>query len=267
MERTDVATTHRALCPEIFFIFVRLGKGILSIANSLTSITGHWCVGRAFESERWPKRVLVSISVLICDAWSEGFPIGLDFPGSLRLRGREGEVGWMVMKGSVFFAVGFLLLAGCIYEAPLEVEHTVPVDPALIGLWQLVPKEGEEPDADSRLLILNFSETEYLMSSPVGGEEIQYRAYPIKPGGISCVQLQVIGTDKGEPKWQGGQPKPFMVFSYEVEDGMLVVRSLNGDVVGADLTTTEAMREAFLKNNDNNDLFTDLATYRKVVME
>ena len=157
-----------------------------------------------------------------------------------------------------------MFLSACIYEAPLEVEHTVPVDPELIGVWQLVPKEGEEPDADSRLLILNFSETEYLMSSPVGGEGIHYRAYPIKPGGISCVQLQVIGTDKGKPKWGDGPPKPFMVFSYEVEDGMLVVRSLNKDLVGADLNTTEELREAFLKNKENKDLFTDLATYRKV---
>lgn len=176
--------------------------------------------------------------------------------------------------------VAVICLAGCIYEAPLVAKHTIPINPALVGLWEAMPKEPAEPEKDggrrskvlddplagARLLILKFSDTEYVIT-PGSQDGIYYRAYAIELGGTRCMQLEVIGTGEGAPDWEDKKPKPFLVCSFEMKDGNLMVRTLNEDVIGDDLKTTEALQEAFLKNKDNAELFGEWAVYRKVKAE
>ena len=105
------------------------------------------------------------------------------------------------MKSVVMLPVlAALLLVGCVYEAPLTKEHKIPVDSAVLGLWEPIPDEGEEPKQDERMMILKYSDTEYLVHYPLGKDGMYYRCYPIKIGDVSCVQLQVIGTEEGPPK-------------------------------------------------------------------
>jgi hypothetical protein len=52
----------------------------------------------------------------------------------------------------------------------LTEDHPIAVDSSVLGLWEVIPDDG-----------------------------IYYRAYPIKIGGVSCVQLQAIGTKAGPP--------------------------------------------------------------------
>jgi hypothetical protein len=157
-----------------------------------------------------------------------------------------------------------ILLAGCIYEAPLVKEDTIPVKPELIGVWESVPKEGSKNNKPERFLILKFSETEYLIRNPLEGNGICYRAYQIELGGKSCVQLKAIGSDGGSADWKDDTPRPYMVASFEVNDDKLVMRWLNQKFVGDDLNTTEALQEAFLKHKDEEELFSDQKEYRKV---
>lgn len=165
---------------------------------------------------------------------------------------------------SFITALAALLFAGCIYQAPLVKENTIPVQPELIGVWEKVSKEGSERKKRDRILILKFSETEYLIRNPLDGDGICYRAYQIELGGKSCVQLEAIGTDEGAPDWKDDTPRPYLVSSFEVNDDKLVMKWLNRKLVGDDLNTTEALQEAFLKHKDNEELFTDAAEYRKM---
>ncbi len=113
------------------------------------------------------------------------------------------------------------------------------------------------------MIILKFSDTEYLIHYPPGGnDETYYRGYPIKIGGISCVQLQVIGTEDGMPKKD--VKALFAVMSYELKKDILEIRTLNNDLVDDDLKTTEALVHSFLNHKDNKELFTNPVRFRKL---
>ena len=96
--------------------------------------------------------------------------------------------------------IAALLITGCEYESPLTKEHNIAVDSAVLGLWEAIPDKGEEPKQNERMMILKYSGTEYLIHYPVGKDGVYFRGYPIKIGGVSCVQLQAIGTDDGPPE-------------------------------------------------------------------
>jgi hypothetical protein len=159
-------------------------------------------------------------------------------------------------------AVAFVLsFAGCQYLAPLSVEHTIAIDPTVVGLWEEVPEGDKPPDPHNRMLILKYSETEYLVHYPTKKDEMYYRAYPIKVDGIPCVQIQLIGNaagniNKGEPKYQ--------VAAYTIFNGELEIKTLNTDLVDKDLQDTASIRQAFLKNKDSKDLFTNPGRFRRV---
>jgi hypothetical protein len=113
------------------------------------------------------------------------------------------------------------------------------------------------------MVILKYSDTEYLIHYPLGGnDEAYYRGYPIKIGGISCIQLQIIGTDDGP--LQKNEKNLFHVVSYRLTDGQLEIKTLNTDLVNAELKTIDSLRDAFLKHKDSKELFKDPAVFRKI---
>ena len=155
-----------------------------------------------------------------------------------------------------------LLFAGCPYEEPLVKEHVIPVDSSVLGLWEPQPDEGEESGTNERMIILKFSDTEYLIHYPPGGnDEAYYRGYLIKIGGISCVQLQIIGTEEGMPKKDA--KALFAVVSYELKSGILEIRTLNPDLVDDELKTTDALAQSFLNHKENKDLFINPVRFRR----
>ena len=88
--------------------------------------------------------------------------------------------------------------AGCEYQSPLTKEHTISIDSSVLGLWEFVPEKGEEPNPNERMMILKYSDTEYLIRYFKGtNEEVYYRGYSIKIGNVPCVQLQIIGFEDG----------------------------------------------------------------------
>ena len=158
-------------------------------------------------------------------------------------------------------ALTTLLLSGC-YEFPLTKEHKIPVDSAVLGLWELIPNNQDEPNPSDRLTILKYSDTEYMIRTPDGSGEIYYRGYPIKLGGIACVQLQALGTNEG-PFGQHIE-NLFHVASYQLKDGKLTIRFLNTNLVEEDLENSDALRKAFLKHKNNKELFTNPGGFRKI---
>lgn len=167
-----------------------------------------------------------------------------------------------IMKYAGVFLIGAILVTmGCDYQVPLTEEHTIAVDRAVLGLWEEVPKGDKAPNPNERMLILRYSDTEYLIHYPTGKDGLFFRGYPIKIGGVPCVQVELVGSYDGD---LGKEDRKYQVIHYTLSDGILEVRTLNTDLVTRDLEDNASLRQAFLKNKDKKDLFHDPGRFRKV---
>ena len=171
---------------------------------------------------------------------------------------RKSEMKYTVML--TFLVV--LLFTSCEYESPLTKEHKISVDTAVVGLWEPIPEKGEQPNQNERTMILQYSDTEYLIHYPVGKNGGYYRGYPIKIADVPCVQMQVIGTDKGP--LEADMKELFHVVSYQVIHGKLEIKILNTNLVDDDLKTMEELVESFTKHRDNINLFINPGIFRRV---
>lgn len=180
----------------------------------------------------------------------------------------------------ILIAVLGLLLVGCQkwhYDHPLTQTHNLPVDSSILGLWEWIPEktggmaeddefaEDEEPPEINWLMILKFSDTEYMINfgSLDSRDSVNYfvRGYLVELGGIKCVQLNLIGGY--ENFWGNGQvgdlcngkERMFHVVSYHLLDDVLEIKLLNNSLVDPSVETQEALVEAFLKHKDNAELF------------
>lgn len=158
------------------------------------------------------------------------------------------------MKYRVLFIATVLLFlfAGCEYESPLTNEHNIPVDQAVLGLWETVPDKNEAAGSVEKMLILKYSDTEYLVHYPIGDDAFYFRGYQIKIGDISCVQIQLIGDSGGDIKTE---ERKYHVVSYQLVKGELEIKTLNTDLIDKNLKESSKLRNAFMKNSDNSALF------------
>lgn len=152
---------------------------------------------------------------------------------------------------------------GCLYTVPVTEEHSLPVDPAVLGLWEEVPEGEGRAEAPPRMLVLPFSQTEYLVEYPLGPEAFYFRAWPVKVAGQTMVQLQVIRDNEGRLT----TPKPYHVVAYRTRDGMLDVRTLNDDLVGRKFASTQELVAAIEAHREDPELFREPGRFRRVAGE
>lgn len=155
-----------------------------------------------------------------------------------------------------------LTLSACVFDVPLTEEHDIPIDAGLLGLWEALPNETDKSEKPDRLLVLKFSDTEYLVEHLNAGSSIYFRAYLVEVAGVRAVQLQVIG-DNIDPVGPGDSDL-YSVVSYELSEDELTITELNTRLVNKDLPSTEALRQAFEAQKDAEDLFIDPLVYRKL---
>ncbi len=162
----------------------------------------------------------------------------------------------------IYWLVLGMTMSGCEFEAPLTQENSLPVDNALLGLWEPAP-DDEEPPPEEEMMILKFSATEYLIHYPTCKDGIYYRGYPIKIGDVACIQLQVLGNSRGPVA--ANFKELYHVATYRLlDDGRLEIKTLNLNLIPSDLKTSEALCQAFLKNKDKKNLFTHPGLFKKV---
>ena len=154
--------------------------------------------------------------------------------------------------------LAILFLAACEFDVPLVVEHDIPIDPNILGTWQIVSEDGD----DAQLRIMKFSDTEYLVHDSEDDGDLYFRAYAINVGGVSAVQLEFLGDDKRPVKSDGGDR--YMVASYKMVDGMLEIRTLNSELVDKELTDSESLKAAFIEHKENPELFNDPGLFRRL---
>lgn len=166
----------------------------------------------------------------------------------------------MKYKALFLAAFAFCVFAGCEYENPLTNEHNIPVDSAVLGLWETPPENGGTAGSSEKMLILKYSETEYLVHYPIGDEAFYFRGYPIKIGNISCVQVQLIGDSNGDIK---KEERKYQVVSYRLSNDELEIKTLNTDLVDKKLKEINKLRKAFMKNVANKELFQNPVRFKK----
>lgn len=169
------------------------------------------------------------------------------------------------MKSSTLIAtlvlsLGTLCLAACEYDVPITTDHEIQINRSLLGSWEAIPGEDEDDD-NVRLQVLEYSDTEYLVHYFEGDESLYFRAYPIKIGDVNAIQLELIGDDKESI----GHDKEdrFVVASTRLLEGKLEVRTLNTELVNAQLTDSQSLRDAFIANIKNPELFNDPGFFKR----
>ena len=110
--------------------------------------------------------------------------------------------------------------------------------------------------------ILKFSSTEYIIHYPVGENAMYFRAYPVKVGGVSCVQLKAIGSNEGPP--DQGEKGLYHVASYQLSDAKLEIKLLNEKLVDDELKKSVDLPRSFLKNKENKNLFVNPVKFRRI---
>ena len=167
------------------------------------------------------------------------------------------------MKLKIVFMIALIFLfAGCEYETSLTDEHKIDVDKAVLGLWESVPVKNEASGPKDRLMVLKYTDTEYLVHYPTGDEGFYFRGYPIRIGGVSCVQIRLIGDSNGDIKT--GERK-YQVVSYQFVNGELEIKTLNTDLVDNNLKDRNKLKKAFLMNKNKGELFINPVRFRKAV--
>lgn len=152
-----------------------------------------------------------------------------------------------------------LFLGACDYDVPLTTEHNIPIDQTILGSWEMVSWNKRKVTG---LSILEFSNTEYTVHYFEDDGDLYFRAYPIHIGGVSAVQLELLGDEDG-PVDKDGKDR-YLVASYNMVDGILQITTLNTDIVSGELSNSGALSEAFIANKDNPELFNDPGFFKRL---
>ncbi len=154
-----------------------------------------------------------------------------------------------------------VLLLACQYDVPITTAHEIPINKTLIGNWQWVA-EDEEDNSDAEMRIFRFSDTEYLIQYFEHKASLYFRGYQILIGGVSAVQLELLGSD--DESVSPDDEDLFMVASYQMVDGELEVKTLNTNLINDELTDSESLRKAFIEHEDHPELFNDPGRFKRM---
>jgi len=156
-----------------------------------------------------------------------------------------------------------LILAACDYDVPLVGEASLPIDQALLGTWEAIPEDRDEQKTPERIVISQESAKLYVIEHIDGESIIYFKGWLAELEGSHFMQVEVTGdNDKGPVGAE--DDNLFSVVSYTLNNGELVVRELNTDLVNAELADTAALQAAFVANRDNPSLFHKPGQYRKL---
>lgn len=161
------------------------------------------------------------------------------------------------MKKTMLFVI-CLVFAGCDYTVPLVNTPTIDIDRSAIGLWQRAKDDGQI----ERLLVLPFSEKEYMVSFPASSKDSMFARGCLWQGaGVTLVQVDWFGTARAK---LAEDNRTFQFASYSLEKDAIRIRLLNTDVVNKNITSSEELVKAIKNNTTNPNLFRDEMVFKKV---
>jgi hypothetical protein len=158
--------------------------------------------------------------------------------------------------GLVLIAIPFL--GACVFDVPVTTKHDIPVDQVILGSWETVPVENEDPAA---MRIFRFSDTEYIVHYYEDDGDLYFRAWAMNIGGVYAMQLELIG-DEDSATSQYAEDR-YMVAAYRMLDGKLEVKTLNSDLINPEITDSKSLEAEILKYRDNPQLFNDPGLFQR----
>ena len=161
-----------------------------------------------------------------------------------------------IMKTMLMAAVSVFLLNSCVFDSPFESNAKIPVDANLLGRWE----EVSEKDPN-RMLVLQHSANEYLVQYPVNEKGMFFRAYPVNLDGVTCIQLQLIGTAEGPVKVVD---RKYHLFKVTAKDDSMEMSSIDPEVLGIKSGDPAALKAAFIKHKDDPGLFAKPGIFKRV---
>jgi hypothetical protein len=156
--------------------------------------------------------------------------------------------------------VVMLLIAGCEYQEPLAEKQNIPIDESVLGFWDAVPDGTDPSPVKDRILVLKLSGTEYLIHYWTGSGSMYFRAYPIRVGDVSCLQLQLLGYS--EATMRKDEP-PYQVAKYTLSGDEIGIQMLNTSIVSPKLGSSAEIRTVFIKNGADENLFREPGRFKR----
>lgn len=212
---------------------------------------------------------------------------GINFRRSTQPHFRNRAIRNMIKAAIIGWTATLLFAVGCEYRQPLATEHSIAIDPNVLGHWEPLPGQKKEGKWDDQILILKYSDTEYLVCYTLldNGKRVTgyFRAYSMEISGVPSVQLQYLGANELESNATllshirgdsderqdrvievDKHPKVFGVVRYDLKSDTLKISVLNKDLVDGGLTTTEELTKAFVEHKDDRHLFVNPRRYRRI---
>ena len=158
-------------------------------------------------------------------------------------------------------AIMAFLASGCVHHVPVTTEHSLPLDWELLGLWEARSRRGHRrpvrrPDAHPEMVRDRIPRP-----IPAGEKGDFYRAYPVEVAGRVFLQAQSLGSPWGDV--HEGDRVVYPLLSYRIVEGILMISTLNIEVVDEHIADSDALRAAIEANINRQDLFGAPTHYRR----
>ena len=163
----------------------------------------------------------------------------------------------LTLFSAMFFT--FVFLCGCEYSVPAG-KPGLSLDNALMGIWEKIPDNEKDKDK-IKILVLKYSDTEYLAVYSNDTDTLYFRGYPVKIGDMNAVQIQWVGTNKGPLE---DKDRKYHIISANLKDNILEIKILNNSLISKDIKSQEELKNKILQNKNNPELFRDPGLFRKV---
>lgn len=160
------------------------------------------------------------------------------------------------MKTLLMAAVSMFLLNSCVFDSPFESNAKIPTDANLLGRWDEVSEKNP-----NRMLVLQHSANEYMVQYPVKENGMFFRAYPVDLGGVTYVQLQLIGTAEGPVK---AEDRKYHLFKVTAKEDSMELCAINPEALGIKSGNPAALKAAFAKHKDDPGLFAKPSVFKRV---
>jgi len=155
--------------------------------------------------------------------------------------------------------VYFVFIMGCTYEKPFAQPDNSLIDEKLLGHWKF--SEENKNGSKIEMLIMKYSDTEYLVKYITGDNPFYFRAYNVSIGDITAVQVQWIGLEKGILE---DNNRKYNLLKYTLERDSLEIRFINDLLISKDIRSSSTLRNKVLENSKNPELFNTPGKFERV---
>lgn len=142
----------------------------------------------------------------------------------------------------------------------LSEECNIPINPDILGMWELIIPSEENNGDKFNLSIFKFNEYEYLIVLRNENEDdLLFRAYEVDVDGIKVVQVQM--RLDGMYFSEAASNKIYTIAFYKLNNDILELFIIESKQIK--INNCEELKKHILKNKNNLQFFPEFGKYRK----